>query len=276
MTDNSAAASRWKIATIGFGTIANDVFTGLKTIEGHATDWAVLLRPDSPRRAHVPASAIVFSSLNELLDWQPDLVIEAAGQAAVQDYVPRILRSGVNVVLVSIGALADAATYDIVVDAARKGHARLVLPAGAIASLDYLGALGNRTGTTVLYESRKPVAAWRQELCVLGLDPDDINEEVELFKGTASAAALRYPKNLNVAATLGLAGVGMEGTQVRVVADPHATGNQHRIVVESELGTLETKLVNSPSPNNPKTSWIVAQSVVHAVKRQFAPVLIGG
>src|SRR5690606_24531282 len=185
--------------------------------------------------------ACVFDSLDALLDWEPALVVEAAGQQAVQDHIPPILKSGVSVVLVSVGALADPVTYQSVLAAARQGGAKLILPAGAVASLDYLGTLGSGFGASVLYESRKPVAAWRHELMALGLDPETMEEEVELFKGTASAAALRYPKNLNVAATIGLAGVGMDRTEVRVVADPKAAGNQHRIVVASDLGTLETR-----------------------------------
>src|SRR5699024_11913727 len=112
---------------------------------------------------------------------------------------------------------------------------------------------------SVVYESRKPVAAWKDELQNLGHDPDTLASEVELYSGDAQTAAQRYPKNLNVAATLAVAGVGMEATQVRVVADPAVQHNQHTIRVISPFGALQTRLVNQPSPSNPNTSWIVAQ-----------------
>jgi aspartate dehydrogenase len=102
-----------------------------------------------------------------------------------------------------------------------------------------------------------------------------LGEPVVLYEGDAAPAAQKYPKNLNVAATLALAGVGMQATQVKVVADPGITTNQHTIHVDSPLGTLTTKLVNQPSPGNPKTSWIVAQSVLAVVQRQVARIVVG-
>lgn len=265
-----------KIALIGFGSIAQDVWAGLEQFDPLPTDWAVVLRPTSSRRREVPQTLTTLGTLDELLAWKPTLVIEAASQGAACEHVPALLEHGIDVLMTSVGALADGATYMAMVDAARKGRSRLIIPAGAVASLDYLGALGNIASVSVEYESRKPVAAWREELRALGIDPDTLDEEVELFAGSANEAALRYPKNLNVAATLALAGVGMAQTRVRVVVDPRAAGNQHRVKVQSALGTLETTLVNNPSPGNPKTSWIVSQSVIHAVRRQFATVLIGG
>lgn len=265
-----------KIALIGFGTIASDVLNGLQELTDQAaTEWAVLLRAGSARRNSVPAAVHMVSTLDELLAWQPDLVIEAASQDAVKEGIISVLEKGISVVVTSVGALADPAIYNTAVAAAQKGRAQLIIPAGAVASLDYLGALGCISPASVVYESRKPIAAWRDELSAMGLNPDTLDHEVELFSGSAQEAATRYPKNLNVAATLALAGVGMERTQVRVVCDPKVQGNQHKISVDSPLGTLVTTQLNSPSKSNPKTSWLVAQSVIHTVKRQFSTVLVG-
>lgn len=267
-----------KIVLIGFGTIASDVWNGLENpdyADQAATEWAVLLRAESPRRSSLPDSVHLLDTLDQLLAWQPDLVIEAAGQEAVKQNLISVLEKGISVVVTSVGALADPAFYSAAITAAQSGNAQLIIPAGAVASLDYLGALGNISPATVVYESRKPVAAWRDELSAMGLNPDTLDHEVELFSGSAKEAAVRYPKNLNVAATLALAGIGMERTQVHVVCDPKVTGNQHKISVDSPLGTLVTTQLNSPSPSNPKTSWLVAQSVIHTVKRQFATVLVG-
>src|SRR3546814_12405578 len=107
------------------------------------------------------------------------------------------------------------------------------------------------------YESRKPIAVWLDELKALGLCPAALTEPVVLDEGSAEIAAQRYPKNLNVAATLALAGTGMQDTIVRVVADPQATANNHIIHVEGPAGTFESRIVNAPSPENPKSSYIV-------------------
>lgn len=264
-----------RIGLIGFGTIAADVWDALQG-DARSFEWAVLVRDLERKRAGLPSGIQAFDALDDLLAWRPDLVIEAAGQAAVQQYVPVMLRRGLKVIVVSAGALADPALRQAALEAAHIGGSRLIVPSGAVASLDYLGALRGVDTASVVYESRKPPAAWRQELTELGHDPDGLPGELELFRGSAQEAALKYPKNLNVAATLALAGIGLERTEVRVVVDPAVSGNQHRIVVESPLGRLESTLLNSPSPQNPKTSWVVAQSVAHAVRQQFAALVIGG
>src|SRR5690606_14242001 len=124
------------------------------------------------------------------------------------------------VVITSVGALADDAQRQALHDAAQLGKAQLIIPAGAIGSLDYLGALRHIEGARVRYESRKPVAAWAAELAEQGYDAAMPGEPVVLYEGDAATAAQKYPKNLNVAATLAFAGVGMLATQVKVVADP--------------------------------------------------------
>lgn len=260
-----------RIALIGFGTIAADVAAGLRQ---HSDDYvmaALCRRSDAP----LPDDVHRLGDFVDLLAWRPDLVVEVAGQGAVREHVENCLKAGISVVVSSVGALADEAQSQALHEAAQAGKARLIIPAGAVGSLDYLNAVRHAEGVQVVYESRKPAAAWQAELTELGHDAEALREPVVLYEGDAATAAQKYPKNLNVAATLALAGVGMQATQVKVVADPTATENQHTIQVSSPLGTLTTKLVNKPSPSNPKTSWIVAQSVLAAVKRQFARVVVG-
>lgn len=260
-----------RIVLIGFGTIATDVAAGLRKQSGDYTMAALCRRPDTP----LPEDVHRLTDFVDLLAWRPNLVVEVASQDAVRDYVESCLKAGIPVVVSSVGALADDARRQALEDAAQAGKTRLIIPSGAVASLDYLNAVRMAEGVQVTYESRKPKAAWATELADLGHDVAALNEAVTLYEGDAATAALKYPKNLNVAATLALAGTGMKDTRVRVVADPDITGNQHSIQVESPLGTLTTRLVNQPSPNNPKTSWIVAQSVLAAVGRHFARVVVG-
>lgn len=258
-----------RIAFIGFGTIARDVAAGLRS---HLdVDLAALCRrPDTPLDVDVQCLA----DTKQLLAWKPELVIEAASQAAVSSYAEVFLAQGIPVLITSIGALVDETCRQRLRDAARQGDTRILVPAGAVASLDYLQAVRHTTDVRVTYESRKPVAAWRDELAALGHDVARLDRAVTLYDGDAAQAARAYPKNLNVAATLALAGIGMEATRVRVVADPAVNHNQHTIRVESALGTLQTQLINQPSPDNPKTSRVVAQSVLATVLRQFDPLQI--
>ena len=173
-------------------------------------------------------------------------------------------------------ATAAAVLAWVFTEWAVRGHPSMLGGAsGAVAGLDYLQALAGRADAEVVYESRKPVAAWRAELPALGIDPETLDASRVLFSGSAREAALRFPKNLNVAATLALAGIGMERTRVEVVVDPQARGNQHTVRVNSPLGDMQIQLVNAPAPTNPKTSWLVAQSVLSTIRRHLAFFTIG-
>lgn len=262
-----------RVAIIGFGSIGKTVIKELLGDDAAPTfDLAVLQRQGSRSQVMLPDSVKRFVDLDGVLDWKPDLVVEVAGQAAVAQYAPACLTAGVPFVISSTGALASEDVRRRVENAARSGAAKAIVISGAIGALDYLGAAARLPGAQVVYESRKPVAAWVAELHELGLEPGAMDEPYVLFDGDAETAAQRYPKNLNVAATLALAGVGMRDTQVRVVADPGVDANTHVIRVEGPAGTFEGRIVNAPSPDNPKTSAIVAFSVVNAIHRHFAPL----
>lgn len=256
-----------RIALIGFGTIGKEVARGLREQTGYQLA-ALCRRAD----ARLDAGIERLGTFQALRQWQPDLVVEAAGQQAVHDYAACVLRAGIPFLVSSVGALADQAYVAHLRNVADTARTRVLVPSGAVASLDYLRAIRNDPAADVTYESRKPVAAWTAELQAAGHDPSTLSHEVMLYEGPADTAARKYPKNLNVAATLALAGVGMDRTRVRVVADPAATGNQHVLHVTSAAGSLQTQLTNHPATSNPKTSAVVAHSVRAAIHHYLDPM----
>ena len=66
--------------------------------------------------------------------------------------------------------------------------------------------------------------------------------------------------------TIALAGLGLERTQVQLVADPGLTGNVGRIEASGRLGRLTVEMAGRASPDNPKTSLLTAYSIVHAIR----------
>jgi aspartate dehydrogenase len=97
-----------------------------------------------------------------------------------------------------------------------------------------------------------------------------------IFEGPATEAVVKFPQNVNVAATISLAGLGPDKTLVRVVADPSIHQNIHEICAKGAFGSFEIRLVNLPNPENPKTSLLACLSVVSLLKKIQGTVQIGG
>lgn len=257
------------LGLVGYGNIGSSLLDLLG--EGDLTRVTVLARPgkvvDDPR-------AEVVKTTEGLIAARPDLLVECAGHAAVQHTVLPALRAGIDVVLVSIGALSDAALETALHDAAAEGGARLILPAGAIGGIDLLSAMAPAGGLEVRYTGTKPPQAWRGTPAEEHIDLDALTEPAVFFSGTAREVAQAFPKNANVAATLALAGAGMDATRVELVADPMAGGNRHAYTVTSPLGDYEIRIDNRASNGNAKTSAATIYSVLREIRNRKGPVVI--
>lgn len=256
-----------EIALIGFGAIGREIAAQLLAAPevGRLTTVLVRAARVGETRAALPGHIRVVSDVEGLAAAPPGIVLEAAGHAAVRDYGPALLRRGAELVLVSSGALADEALLETLLDAARAGGGRITVAAGAIAGLDGLGTLKAAGLTSVLYTSTKPPAAWRGTPAEKAVDLEALAGPAILFEGSAREAARAFPKNANVAATVALAGLGLDETRVRLVADPGARGNTGRIEAEGAAGRLDLVMSARPSAN-PKTSATTAFAVLHLLR----------
>src|SRR4051812_8958101 len=63
----------------------------------------------------------------ELPDFEPDIVVEAAAQAAARQYAVPLLERGVDIMLMSVGALADPDVLNSITEAARRSGRRVYL-----------------------------------------------------------------------------------------------------------------------------------------------------
>jgi aspartate dehydrogenase len=264
------------VAIIGFGAIARDLIDILAAQDRAPERITLLVRPgrEAEVQAAVGAAASVTSSLETVLAARPDVVAECAGHGAVVDFAGAVLASGVDLIIASVGALAEAELVAALDTAARTSGAQCVIPAGAIGGIDALGAARLSGLISVDYTGTKPPSAWA------GTPAEDVTNLATLtapctiFEGSARQAAQRYPKNANVAATLALAGLGMDGTRVRLVADPGTSQNTHDFSVTSQGLEFSVRLVGRPSPQNPKTSRSTVYSIARAVVNRRAAIAI--
>ncbi len=263
------------VGLIGYGGIAKDVVAALREA-GERRDHCGSALPSGPDRTGAcGASRNCNRRLSgELLARDPKVVAEVAGQQAVNEYGPEVLRRGFDFLVISIGALAEPALLGRLKIAAVEGKSRLLLPAGAIGGIDAIAAMRVGGLSTVRYRSRKPPAAWRGSPAEKVADLDKLTSRTVLYRGHAGEAALRYPQNANVAAAVALAGLGFENTEVELVADPDAPGNVHEIEAEGAAGKFAISLQGRPSKTNPKTSMLTALSVARALINLDAAVVI--
>jgi aspartate dehydrogenase len=106
------------------------------------------------------------------------------------------------------------------------------------------------------------------------IDIESISAPLLLFEGTARAAAVGFPANLNVAVALSLAGIGPDRTTLEIWADPELERNTHRIEVDSDSALFSMVIENIPS-ENPRTGRITALSVISCLRKMNAPQRVG-
>ncbi|MEM9317712.1 MAG: aspartate dehydrogenase [Pseudomonadota bacterium] len=243
-----------KLAVIGKGAIARYV-GAMAAARGHEIG-AVLVRPEAVGTAQGYVGAV------RDLPGDTRIVLDCAGHQALAQFGPEILSRGIDVITVSIGALADRDLADRLERAARDGGATLHLASGAIGALDCLSAASVGGLRAVTYRGRKPPAGWKGSPAEAQLDLDALSAAATHFDGNAGQAALAYPKNANVAAVVALAGLGFEATRVQLIADPTITRNIHELSAEGEFGTFRFEISGNALPDNPRSSALAAMSVL--------------
>jgi len=212
-----------------------------------------------------------------LLAVRPAAVIEAASHDAVREHLVGLLDAGVSVVVLSAGALADDALRRAAEAAAARSGALFYVPSGGIGGLDALKTACLAGVDEVSIQVAKPPAAWKGIPYVerLGIDLDRLQGPKTLFEGPAREGVPHFPQNVNIAAVLSVAGIGMDRTRLKVVADPGLTLNTHTIRVAGASGRMTLVLENVPAPQNPKTSWLACYSALAALSALQSKVRYG-
>jgi aspartate dehydrogenase len=196
-----------------------------------------------------------------------DVIVEAATQQAVRERMPGLLDAGVDVILLSVGALADPGLRANLLKR-MPGRGLLIPCTGAIGGLDQVRAL--RTAgplDSVSLESRKLPATLIQPWM-----PDDLqaalragDTEIVLADGPAGEVAQRFPASANVAAAVALAADAWDIATARIVADPAAGQTRHEIRAGGDLGEVRTVVTNAPSAERPRSSAVVAWAALRAL-----------
>jgi len=187
----------------------------------------------------------VVRSLDEMIKLKPSAIAEAASQQAAKEYVSRILKENIELIVMSVGALLD-------LDARSS---KIHIPSGAIGGLDAIASAALAgIGEVVLTTRKNPRV----------LDMNN-REEKLVYEGNAKEAVRLFPRELNVAATLALT-ASAEKVKVRIVSDPKVTRNVHEVKVKWKYGEMLLRFENEPHPKNPRTSALAAWSAIRLLR----------
>ncbi len=203
-----------------------------------------------------------------------DVVVECVPKAAFREIAQPVIKAGRVLITVSGAAILD--NPDII-ELGRENGGRVVLATGALLGLDAIRAAAEGTIHSVHMVTRKPPRslAGAKYLRENGIDVESFKEAQQVFSGTAAEGARGFPSNVNVAAAVGLAGIGADATTLEIWADPVLERNTHTIVVDADSARFEMKIENIPVEENPGTGRITALSVIAALRGEFSVFRVG-
>lgn len=257
------------ILVIGAGSIGTKVIQESENIDKLDTCYVYDHHEKKARQITRKIEGAEFTGKVDDIIENVDLVVEAASQEAVREFGKTVLDSGKDLMIMSVGVLADEDLREDLFNTAEEMSSNIYLPTGALCGLDGIESASMVGVDEVTLETKKSPDSLRESKFVKEnhIDVDSYEEKEVLFEGKAKEAVKHFPKNVNVAAALSLAGVGFERTRVKIILDPHTDRNSHTIKLKGEAGDLMGRSLNLPFPDNPRTSYLAALSAVSTLRK---------
>ena len=223
----------------------------------------------------IPDSEAI-SDIQEI-EGRVELVIEAASQSAVRLFGHRVVEMGINLMIMSVGALMDDELFALLKATARIHGVKIYIPSGAVGGVDVVNAAAVKEIFEVSLKTSKPPDGLLNNdyITGAGINVKKIERPTVVFDGSAGEAIKVFPLNINVATTLALAGIGKERTRVRIIVDPDIDRNVHELSMRGQFGGMRCTVQNVPHPENPKTSYLAALSAIAKLKKIVSVVDIG-
>ena len=260
-----------RFTLVGYGAIGRSLH---QRLQGHARIALQNIVVSSTSVAAVQAEVGPDVRVLDKVPHDCGLLLEAAGHQALLAHVLPALERGTECAVLSVGALSEPGLPERLTDAALRGGAQLHLLPGAIGGVDAIAAAKFAGLDSVTYTGRKPPQGWRGTPAEQVVELGSLKEPTVILEATAREAAHLYPKNANVAATISLAGLGLDATRVRLIADPTVTENIHEIHVTGAFGEMQLTMRGKPLADNPKTSALTVLSALRFLDNRVASTTI--
>jgi aspartate dehydrogenase len=263
-----------KVGIIGYGSIGKEIIAAAKR-EEIPNAKIVALFDKEPQvissAGQDNAELHLFSDFNKFYESPVysslDIIIECASKDAVREFSKRIIKSKKDLLVLSVGGFSDQKFLSELQDLSIFNNAKIWIPTGAIAGLDSIRSVRKYLDSLTITTTKHPKSfAGAPYFKNSKIKLDDISKETVLFEGSAITAIELFPANVNVAVSIALAGIGLENTRVKIIADPMISVNKHEILCKGSFGEIHVIVQNIPSPTNPKTSYLASLSAIECLR----------
>ena len=263
------------VGIVGFGSIGTEVAKALiKGVENFSL-YGITSRSIANAEARIVKlnKNIKIYDLETLIN-NCQIVIDCAPKEAFRDIATRCIEKGKKLITVSGSGILD--NLDLI-ESPKHNNAQIILATGAILGLDALRAAAESTIHSVKMTTRKPPNALSKAPYVIknNIELDQLLEAKLIFKGSATDGAKAFPANVNVAAAVGLAGIGANKTELEIWADPYLERNTHKVEVKSDSAEFEMSIQNVQTPENPGTGKITGLSVIACLRGLKSSLKVG-
>lgn len=263
-----------KVGVIGYGSIGREIIAAIRRQEIPNAKIVALFDKESQVIDSVDydnSELYLFSDFKEFYNSaiysSLDIVIECASKGAVREYGKIIIESKKDLIVLSVGAFSDIKFLSELQNLSNLNNTRILIPTGAIAGLDSIRSVKKYLDRLSITTTKHPKSfAGAPFFKNSKIKLDEISNETVLFKGNAITAIEYFPANVNVAVSIALAGIGLEKTRVKIIADPMMSVNKHEILAKGSFGEIHIIVQNVPSPTNPKTSYLASLSAIECLR----------
>lgn len=264
---------KYKVAIIGSGALGSII--GAYVFQELHLNYEILGvlsgRIENAKKLADKIDCKAYKSIDEAIAAKPDYIVEAATLEVLKEVGVKILENGINLIPLSVGALADKKFYKKVKETAIQNNCRVHIPPGAVGDFDVLRASMLMEDVEVSITTEKSPTSLNGAPFLKGRKLSEAKEE-EIFNGSAMEAIKHFPRNVNVAIATALATTGVRNTNVSIKSIPGLKSNKHRVKLKGETVNVDVIIETTPSKDNPKSSTLAAYSVIRLLKNLVAPI----
>ncbi|MFH2028750.1 MAG: aspartate dehydrogenase [Nanoarchaeota archaeon] len=261
-----------KIGVIGCGAIGSVLCRFIdKELKEHKLIAICDIDKDKAQKLKRLLKSKPITTTTDNLIQKSDLVIEAVSPKIVKNLLKECIKQKKHLMVMSVGGIIGNEHL------LKRLKARLFIPSGAICGIDGVKAANIEKITSATITTTKNPKRLEDAPYIIKnkINLRNIKKKTTIFQGSALQAIEGFPRNVNVSATLSLAGIGPRKTKVKIIADPNVMTNTHEIEVIGTFGKMTAKIENVPSIKNPKTSHMAILSACATLKRLTSNVIIG-